>query len=151
MAEGSSDPTGASGKVAFELVSPERVLASLAADMVVVPGEEGDFGVLANHAPLLSLLRPGLIEIYQGNAVAERIFVEGGFAEVNPHGLIVLAEAANPLAELSLDEAKGLLRNAEDDLTDARDASEAERERLERRIAIARLRVDAVETHGGAN
>ena len=145
MAEGSSD------KVAFELVSPERVLASLEADMVVVPGEEGDFGVLANHAPLLSLLRPGVIEIYQGNAVAARIFVEGGFAEVNPTGLIVLAEAADPLSELSIDAAKGLLRNAEDDLTDAGDPSDAERERLERRIAIAKLRIEAVETHGGAN
>lgn len=139
-----------SGKVAFELVSPERVLASVAADMVVVPGEEGDFGVLVNHAPVLSLLRPGLIEIYQGNAVTERIFVEGGFAEVNPNGLIVLAEAANPLTELSVEEAKGLLRNAEDDLTDASDPTEAERERLERKIAIAKLRVEAVETHGGA-
>ena len=144
MAEAAGD------KVAFELVSPERVLASVAADMVVVPGEEGDFGVLVNHAPVLSLLRPGLIEIYQGNTVAERIFVEGGFAEVNPNGLIVLAEAANPLSELSLDEARSLLRNAEDDLADAREPTEAERERLEKAIAIARLRVEAVEAHGGA-
>jgi F-type H+-transporting ATPase subunit epsilon len=138
------------GKVAFELVSPERVLASVAADMVVVPGEEGDFGVLANHAPLLSLLRPGLIEIYDGNAVSRRIFVEGGFAEVNPSGLIVLAEAASPLDELSLDEARSLLRNAEDDLADASEPTDAERERMERAIAIARLRVEVVETHGGA-
>jgi F-type H+-transporting ATPase subunit epsilon len=150
MAEGSSGAAGSHGKVAFELVSPERMLASVAADMVVVPGEEGDFGVLVDHAPLLSLLRPGLIEIYQGNSVAERIFVEGGFAEVNPNGLIVLAEAANPLAELTVDEARSLLRNAEDDLADAKTATDAERERLERAIAIARLRVEAVETHGGA-
>jgi F-type H+-transporting ATPase subunit epsilon len=126
------------------------VLASVAADMVVVPGEEGDFGVLANHAPLLSLLRPGLIEIYDGSAVSRRIFVEGGFAEVNPNGLIVLAEAANPLDELSLDEARSLLRNAEDDLADASEPTDAERERMERAIAIARLRVEVVETHGGA-
>jgi F-type H+-transporting ATPase subunit epsilon len=144
MAEGSS------GKVAFELVSPERVLASLEADMVVVPGEEGDFGVLAEHAPLLSLVRPGVIEIYEGNSVSQRIFIEGGFAEVNPKGLIVLAEAAVPLSELSTDEAKSLLRNAEDDLSDARDPSEAERERLEQRITIAKLRIEALETHGGA-
>jgi F-type H+-transporting ATPase subunit epsilon len=91
-----------------------------------------------------------VIEIYQGNAVTERIFVEGGFAEVNPNGLIVLAEAANPLSELSVDEAKSLLRNAEDDLTDAREAADAERERMERKIAIAKLRVEAVETHCGA-
>lgn len=144
MAEGAGD------KVAFELVSPERVLASVQADMVVVPGEEGDFGVLANHAPLLSLLRPGVIEVHDGNAVSNRIFVEGGFAEVNPNGLIVLAEAASPLAELTLDEARSLLRNAEDDLADAKAASEAEILRLERAIAVARLRVEAVEAHGRA-
>lgn len=138
----------ASDKVAFELVSPERVLASVAADMVVVPGEEGDFGVLANHAPLLSLVRPGIIEVYDGNTVSNRIFVEGGFAEVNPKGLIVLAEAATPLAELSIDRARELLRNAEDDLTDTREATDAQRERLEKAIAIARLRLEAVESQG---
>ncbi len=148
MAEAAGGP--ASGKVAFELVSPERVLASLEADMVVVPGEEGDFGVLADHAPVLSLVRPGVIEIYDGNSVSRRIFIEGGFAEVNPKGLIVLAEAATPLPELSLDRAKELLRNAEDDLEDAREPSESEREKLERVIEVAKLRVEALETHGGA-
>ncbi len=147
MATTISDST--TGKVAFELVSPERVLASLEADMVVVPGEEGDFGVLAQHAPVLSLLRPGLIEIYDGNKVSERVFVEGGFAEVNPNGLIVLAEAANPLSELSLDEARSLLQRAEDDLADSREPSEGERERLERAVSVAKLRVEAVETFGG--
>jgi F-type H+-transporting ATPase subunit epsilon len=147
MATSISDST--TGKVAFELVSPERVLASVQADMVVVPGEEGDFGVLAQHAPVLSLLRPGLIEIYEGNAVSERVFVEGGFAEVNPNGLIVLAEAANPLSELSLDEARSLLQRAEDDLSDAKEPTEAERERLEQAVIVAKLRVEAVETFGG--
>lgn len=142
MAEASSD------KVAFELVSPERVLASLEADMVVVPGEEGDFGVLANHAPLLSLLRPGIISIFQGNEVDDRIFVEGGFAEVNPDGLIVLAEAAAPLRELSLDDARQQLKNAEEDLADAKEPAESEKERLERTIAVARARVEALE-HAG--
>ena len=145
MAEGSSD------KVAFELVSPERVLASLEADMVVVPGEEGDFGVLAQHAPLLSLVRPGVIEVYEGNSVSQRIFIEGGFAEVNPRGLIVLAEGAEPLPELSLDRAKSLLRNAEDDLADAKAPSDDERERLEKAIEVAKLRVEMVETFGGAS
>jgi len=144
MAEGAGD------KVAFELVSPERVLASLEADMVVVPGEEGDFGVLAQHAPLLSLVRPGVIEVYEGNSVSQRIFIQGGFAEVNPRGLIVLAEGAEPLAELSIDQAKSLLRNAEDDLADAKTPSDEERERLEKAIEVAKLRVEMVETYGGA-
>lgn len=142
MAEGSTD------KVAFELVSPERVLASVQADMVVVPGEDGDFGVLPDHAPLLSLLRPGVISIHQGQQVEQRIFVEGGFAEVNPRGLIVLAEAAAPMAELTLDDARSQLKDAEEDLGYAKDPTAAERERLERTIAVARARVEALEFHG---
>lgn len=133
-------------KVAFDLVSPEKVLAQLEVEMVVVPGEEGDFGVLAEHAPILSLLRPGIIQVYDGNTVIERFFVEGGFAEANPAGLTVLAEAAVPMAELTLDGAKGLLRNAEEDLADTKAPSESELARLERTIAIARARVEAVET-----
>ena len=70
-------------KVAFELVAPERLLASIEADMVVIPGAEGDFGVLPDHAPLMSLLRPGVIAVYQGDRVDRRLFVDGGFAEVN--------------------------------------------------------------------
>ncbi len=142
MAEASTD------KLAFELVSPERVLASVQADMVVVPGEEGDFGVLVEHAPLLSLLRPGVISIYQGQQVDQRIFVEGGFAEVNPKGLIVLAEAAAPMTELNLDEARQQLKDAEEDLGDAKDPSEPERERLERAIVVARARIEALEFQG---
>ncbi len=142
MAEASTD------KLAFELVSPERVLSSVHADMVVVPGEDGDFGVLVEHAPLLSLLRPGVISIYQGQQVADRIFVEGGFAEVNPKGLIVLAEAAAPMGELNLDDARQQLKDAEEDLGDAKDPSEPERERLERAIVVARARIEALEFQG---
>ena len=68
-------------KVEFELVSPERLLVAQPVDMVVVPGGDGDFGVLPGHAPLISTVRPGVIEIYEGNAVSDRIFVAGGFAE----------------------------------------------------------------------
>ena len=132
-------------KVAFELVSPERLLASLQADMVVVPGEQGDFGVLPEHAPLVSLLRPGVITVYENDKAGEQMFVEGGFAEVNPNGLIVLAEAAAPLSEIEGDAARQQLSNAEEDLAEARDVSEPEKARLERQLAIARARVEAVE------
>ena len=84
----------AEGKVRFELVAPERVLAREAVDMVVAPGAAGDFGVLPGHSLLMSLLRPGVIEIWQANQVERRIFVAGGFAEVNPESCIVLAEDA---------------------------------------------------------
>jgi F-type H+-transporting ATPase subunit epsilon len=79
--------------VNFELVTPEALIFSGPADMVVVPGGEGDFGVLAGHAPLMSTVRPGFVEIHKGNSV-ERVFVAGGFADVNPSGLTVLAEEA---------------------------------------------------------
>ena len=72
----------ADNKVAFELVSPERLVVSMPVDMVVVPGGEGDFGVLPGHAPLIASVRPGVIEIYDGREVSDRIFVAGGFAEV---------------------------------------------------------------------
>ena len=80
----------------FELVTPERLVRSEDVHMVVVPGTEGDFGVLEGHAPLMSTVRDGNIEIYR-NSMAETpetIRVEGGFAEVNERGLTVLAERA---------------------------------------------------------
>jgi F-type H+-transporting ATPase subunit epsilon len=132
-------------KVAFELVAPERLLASVDCDMVVVPGEEGDFGVLPGHAPLLSLLRPGVITVYQGDRVEQRVFVAGGFAEVNERGCTVLAEAAEPLEELEPGKVQQRLRDAEEDLATARDASEHERQRLERDVVTARVRLEAVE------
>ncbi|HYM30263.1 MAG TPA: F0F1 ATP synthase subunit epsilon [Candidatus Cybelea sp.] len=87
-------------KVTFELVSPERLLLSVEADMVVVPGSEGDFGVLAGHQPVISTLRPGSIDVYEGDRIAERIFVAGGFAEVSADRLTVLAEEATPFNEV---------------------------------------------------
>ena len=132
-------------KVAFELVSPERLLASVEADMVVVPGEEGDFGVLPGHAPFLSLLRPGVIAVYQGDRVEQRVFVEGGFAEVNERGCTVLAEAAEPLEEVDVERARAGLRDTEENLASAREPTEAERERLERAVLVARIRVETAE------
>jgi F-type H+-transporting ATPase subunit epsilon len=81
----------------FELVTPERLVRSEDVYMVVVPGTEGDFGVLAGHAPYMSTLRNGDIAIYRSgmNDTPERIPVEGGFAEVNDTGLTVLAEKAD--------------------------------------------------------
>jgi F-type H+-transporting ATPase subunit epsilon len=80
----------------FELVSPERLLASGQVAMVVVPGSEGDFGVLPGHAPMMSTIRPGVIEVYasEGTAPSARYEIEGGFAEVTPAGLTILAEKA---------------------------------------------------------
>ena len=83
----------------FELVAPEKLIRSEEVYMVVVPGTEGDFGVLEGHAPFMSVVRAGELAIYSGpNTVAARIQLEGGFAEVNDRGLTVLAERATELA-----------------------------------------------------
>ncbi len=81
----------------FELVTPERLVRSEEVHMVVVPGSEGDFGVLEGHAPFMSTIRKGDLQIYRGGMTGEpeRIAIEGGFAEVNDRGLTVLAERAN--------------------------------------------------------
>ncbi|BBK34147.1 ATP synthase F1 subcomplex epsilon subunit [Stella humosa] len=86
--------------IAFELVSPERLLFARPVEMVVVPGVEGDFGVLPRHAPLIAVVRPGVIAIFEGGKVAEQIFVAGGFAEVTAERCTVLAERAVPVAEI---------------------------------------------------
>ncbi len=81
----------------FELVTPERLVRSEEVHMVVVPGSEGDFGVLEGHAPFMSTIRNGELAIYRSgmSGEPERIAIEGGFAEVNDRGLTVLAERAN--------------------------------------------------------
>src|SRR5439155_27231795 len=81
-------------RLEFELVTPERLLFSEVVEMVVVPGTEGNFGVLRGHAPLISTIRPGMIEIYEGQTVTRRIFVVSGVAEVTPERCTVLADEA---------------------------------------------------------
>src|ERR1700751_5454832 len=90
------------GRIGFELVSPEKLLLSEAVAMVVVPGGEGNFGVLPGHALLISTVRPGVIDVYaeEQSQVSERIFVSGGFAEVTPERCTVLADEALPLSAL---------------------------------------------------
>ena len=130
-------------KINFELVSPQRLLMSEAVDMVVVPGTEGDFGVIAEHAPLISTVRPGTITVYQGNEVSERIFVAGGFAEVTAERCTVLAEEAEPLGDIDRAAVDSQLRDLRDDLGAAE--TEEEREAIESRIAVAEAKIEALE------
>jgi F-type H+-transporting ATPase subunit epsilon len=129
-------------KVNFELVSPQRLLLSDEVDMVVVPGAEGDFGVLAEHAPVISTVRPGVITVFQGNAVSERIFVAGGFAEVTPERCTVLAEEAERLNEIDRAAVEGQIRILREDLGMAQ--SDDERALIEGRIAVAEAKIDAI-------
>lgn len=105
-------------RLTFELVSPERLLLSAQVDMVVAPGTEGEFGVLAGHAPLVSTLRPGVISVHDEKTI-QRIFVRGGFAEVTPAGLTVLAEEAIDLASIDQAGLEARIKNAEEDVADA--------------------------------
>ncbi len=89
------------GTFKFELVSPERILVSTDVSEVLVPGSDGDFTVLAGHAPVISTLRPGVIETKPANGGVTRIFIEGGFCEVTPSTLTVLAEKAHDIATMS--------------------------------------------------
>jgi len=123
----------------FELVTPEKLLRSEAVHMVVVPGSEGDFGVLAGHAPFMSTIRPGAIAVYQKEGAApERIFIDGGFAEVNDAGLTVLAEGATPVANIDAAQVDHDLANAREDIRLAKSEVEAEmaRKRVERLTAM---------------
>jgi F-type H+-transporting ATPase subunit epsilon len=121
-------------KVSFELVAPERLLFSADIEMVVVPGGEGDFGVLAGHAPMISTVRAGVIEIHDEGKETEKIFVAGGCAEVSDNRCTVLAEDAVPVAELDRASLEQRIRNAEEDLEDAE--SDEQRHRLEGKLEL---------------
>jgi F-type H+-transporting ATPase subunit epsilon len=108
--------------IQFDLVSPEKLVASQAVDMVVVPGGEGDLGVLPGHSLLIGTVRPGVIAVHEGGKVTNRIFVAGGFVEVNPENCTVLAEEALPVAEIDKAAANDRLQEAQKALTDAADA-----------------------------
>lgn len=122
-------------KVEFELVAPERLLVSEAVEMVVVPGAEGDFGVLPRHSPLISTVRPGVIRIYENGNVTQRIFVAGGFAEVTPERCTVLAEEAVEVSEIDRAAVERRLQEAREDLADAK--TDEERAALARQVVIA--------------
>ena len=122
-------------KFEFELVSPERLLLSEPVDMAVIPGSEGDFGALPRHAPMITGVRPGVIEVHENGKVEKRIFVAGGFAEVNETRVTVLAEEAIPVSELTGEFVVNRIRAAEADLA-AATTDHAKREAT-RRLAVA--------------
>ena len=116
----------------FELVSPERLLVSDEVEQVLVPGSEGDMTVLAHHAPLLTTLRPGLLDIGLPGGEHKRYFIRGGFAEVGPAGLTVLAETAIDLVELDAGQLAQAVKDAEEDVADA--TEDAVRDRAQTKL-----------------
>ncbi|MBN9024366.1 MULTISPECIES: F0F1 ATP synthase subunit epsilon [Kaistia] len=105
----------------FELVSPERLLLSESVVSVVVPGTDGEFTVLKDHAPFMATIKPGCVVVTQVGGGVQKFFVRGGFADVNGAGLTILAEQAIPLESLDPDAFALEIRNAEEDVADARD------------------------------
>jgi F-type H+-transporting ATPase subunit epsilon len=104
----------------FDLVSPEKLLFSGEVDQVDVPGAEGDFGVLAEHAPFVSVIRPGILTIYNQNET-QRVVIFGGFAEVSPAGLTILADQAMPVEDVDPAMIAGAIKDTEEDLADTMD------------------------------
>jgi F-type H+-transporting ATPase subunit epsilon len=117
----------------FELVSPERVLFSGPVAQVVVPGADGDMTILASHAPVMTVLRSGVVSVAEDKGASLRLFVAGGFADVTPAGLTILAEQAIPVSEIDPEKVAANMKNAEEDLRDAKtdEAREAAAERLD--------------------
>ena len=143
-------------RVQFELVTPEKLILSTEVEMVVVPGTEGNFGVLPGHAPLISTIRPGMIEIYETRPiVTERIFVVSGIAEVTPERCTVLAEEAMSPSSLDRTAIEAELLVVEGNLPSLREqvgrATGTDRDRLaaelrslEHQQAVARAKLQAL-------
>src|SRR4051794_3601508 len=130
----------------LELVSPERLLLSRQVEMATIPAAEGEMGVLPGHSPMIVTLRGGVIRVRENGAETERLFVGGGFAEVSPERVTVLADEATPLASLSRSEAERRLADAEAVLREVgNDESEAKRDLALNRVLSARAMLDAAQ------
>ena len=131
--------------VALEIVSPSKLVLSRPVDMVVIPAEEGDMGVLEGHTPMIVMLRGGAISLYAGEQVSERLFVAGGFAEVTQERCTVLATEVVPVAELRRAEGERRLAEAETDYEAADKSDVAVEDGLLVRIQSARAMVETAE------
>ena len=131
--------------VSLEIVSPEKLLLSRPVDMVVIPASEGDMGVLEGHAPMIVMLRGGLISLYEGDRVTDTLFVAGGFAEVTPERCTVLAGEALPVNELERTEAEKRIRDAEDAMAQVDGNDTVQEELALERVHSARAMMDAID------
>ena len=105
--------------ISFDLVSPEQLIFSDKAGMIIVPGKEGDIGVLPGHSKLLSSLRPGRIMIYgEGKNLLKSFFVSAGFVEINPEKCIVLAEEVSKMNDIDKNEIEKQIRGLENETSD---------------------------------
>ena len=130
--------------IKFELVAPEQLLMAMSVEMVVVPGAEGNFGVLHDHSPFISAVRTGVIDVYESaqNSVDRRIFVSGGFTEVTPERCTVLADEAIDLDGAVRSAAEKRLKDAQERLGDAE--TDEQRQAVQSSIAITEALVTAI-------
>ena len=118
----------------FELVSPDSLVKDMTAEMVIVPGMDGDFGVLPGHSPMMSTIRPGVVEIHEAEGSdADRLFVKGGLAQVTPTGLTILAEETILLSDVDIDDLANTMIETRQSLEAADD--EVAQARFERELA----------------
>ena len=134
----------------LEIVSPEKLLLSKDVDMVVIPAAEGDMGVLEGHTPMTVTLRGGIVSLYTGDQVTDTLFVAGGFAEVTPERVTVLAGEALPVNEIERTEADKRLRDAEDAHAQVDGVNPVEEELALERVHSARAMIEALEGLLGA-
>jgi F-type H+-transporting ATPase subunit epsilon len=130
-------------KVAFELVSPEKLLFSGEVDMVVLPAEEGDMGVMPGHAPVIATMRPGTICVYNGTTVEQRLFVASGFVEVTQERCTVLADAATPVEDIDIAAAESRVKDLDEDVSTAK--ADAEKAAAEAALVIAQAELHAAQ------
>lgn len=116
----------------LELVTPEKLYFSGSVEIIVIPGELGDFGVMAHHAPIISMIRPGMIELHDDKSQITRYFVNGGYANVSDNNCTILAESLIPDSELKRDEAEASLTKLRQELASAE--SEVTQSAIQRRI-----------------
>jgi F-type H+-transporting ATPase subunit epsilon len=134
----------------LELVSPESLILSEPVEMVVVPGEEGDFGVLAGHAPVISNVRPGTLAVFEGGAVTQRFFLAGGFAEVTKERCTILAEGAVRVEDIDRATLEQEIKNLREDVGSTADEGERARAAAALNVAEAKLQsLDAPPYAGG--
>jgi F-type H+-transporting ATPase subunit epsilon len=131
--------------VNLEIVSPEKLLLSREVDMVVIPASEGDMGVLEGHAPMMVMLRGGVVSLYEGDRLTDSLFVAGGFAEVTPERCTVLAGEAMPVNELERSEAEKRLRDAEEAISQVDGNNPVEEELALERVHSARAMLEALD------
>ncbi|MDD2876093.1 MAG: ATP synthase F1 subunit epsilon [Acidiphilium sp.] len=134
---------------ALEIISPEQLLLARPVSMVVIPGTEGDLGILPEHSKLITSLRGGMIDIYEDDVIVDRFFVTGGFAEVTEDRCTVLADQIVKLSEINPDDAASELANATEAYRTVNETDTAAWRQASDRLITAQARVDALgaETH----